>query len=380
MNAGRILLLAACLFPALSLTAQSLDAEGFLRAGPGRTLELPADHASHPETRTEWWYLTGPLTDSEGREYGFQATWFRRALTLRASERASSMGVRDVMLFHGALTDLSTGRLLHAEATTRAWQPWGGASTETLDVSVFENSLSSLPSEEGRTGSLFFDVEGTQVALQLDLAASPVLFHGEEPGLSIKGHEPGQSSWYYTLPAIPVRGTLQFPDGSSRAVNGRAWMDHEFGSSQLSGGQVGWDWFSVVLNDDTALMLYQLRLQDGSADSTSSGTWAAPKAESLHLGQEAFDVEILGSWTSPESGATYPSGWRLSVPGQQLELVVTPRLKEQELITKSTGVTYWEGLCRFEGTRKGEPVAGEGYVELVGYADSISDRFAPGSP
>ena len=44
---------------------------------------------------------------------------------------------------------------------------------------------------------------------------------------------------------------------------------------QLAPGQVGWDWLSVHLDDGSELMLYQMRLENGTADPTSSGTLVA---------------------------------------------------------------------------------------------------------
>ena len=47
-------------------------------------------------------------------------------------------------------------------------------------------------------------------------------------------------------------------------------MDHEFSTSALSEGQVGWDWFALQLDDNTEIMLFQIRRDDGSIDSFSS--------------------------------------------------------------------------------------------------------------
>lgn len=374
-----LLLLAAGCAPAWGQAAAPvpapglLDAAGFLRAGPGRSLDLPADHGSHPETSTEWWYLTGPLTAEDGSRYGFQATWFRRALVRDALPRESPLGTRDVLMFHGALTDLGAGRFEHTEAASRAAPPWAVAATERLSVHVFEHQLEG----DGERARLTFGVGGRRLELELDLAASPVLRHGEEPGLSLKGGAPGQASWYFSLPAIPVQGRLVGVDGRSLVVEGRAWMDHEFGGSALGADQVGWDWFSATLDDGTALMVYVLRHADGRVDPASSGTLMSPDGVVRHLASDAFVVRATGAWTSPHSGVTYPAGWRLEVPAAGLALDVRPALADQELRTTWTGVTYWEGLCRFGGTHGGRPVTGEGYVELVGHGASIADRFAP---
>ena len=38
-------------------------------------------------------------------------------------------------------------------------------------------------------------------------------------------------------------------DGKKEKVRGLTWMDHEFGSNQLREDQVGWDWFSIQLDN-----------------------------------------------------------------------------------------------------------------------------------
>jgi predicted secreted hydrolase len=146
-------------------------------------------------------------------------------------------------------------------------------------------------------------------------------------------------------------------------------MDHEFGSNQLQEDQVGWDWFSIQLDNQTELMFYRIRHQDGSTDPYSSGTTIFPDGTHCHLSLEAFQIEGLEKWKSEKSGATYPSKWRVKVPGSQIDLILTPTVKDQELITEeSTRVTYWEGSVRVEGQYQGTSIKGLGYVELTGYA------------
>ena len=56
-------------------------------------------------------------------------------------------------------------------------------------------------------------------------------------------------------------------------MQGASWMDHEFSTDSLAPDEVGWDWLSIQLNDNTELMLYRLRHKDGTADPYSSGTY-----------------------------------------------------------------------------------------------------------
>lgn len=367
------LVLAASLVTPTDDPPVELDEAGFQRAVSGYTIDLPADHASHPDTRTEWWYLTGPLRTETGRLFGFQATWFRRAYTRDVDAERSPLAVRDIMLFHGGFSDVENEQLHFGDELSRAYGPWAGAATDTLDVRLFDNTL--VATSDG-AAELSMHAADVRLDLELDLAASTVLFHGEEPGLSIKGAERGQASWYYSMPRIGVTGTVTWPDGSSEAVTGRAWMDQEWGSSQLSDGQAGWDWFSVAFDDGTDLMLYGMRLKEGGLDATSSGTVLVPGGEARHLAKSDFSFRATDTWTSPHSGATYPSGWVLEVPSEDLVVTVTPLFRDQEAQSPgSTRVTYWEGLCRYEGTRRGQPIVGEGYVELVGYDGEFVERL-----
>jgi predicted secreted hydrolase len=153
-------------------------------------------------------------------------------------------------------------------------------------------------------------------------------------------------------------------------------MDHEFGSAQLRDYQVGWDWFSIRLENGTDLMLYQLRHRDGKTDPYSSGTIIFSNGNQRHLSLKEFQIEVLGQWKSKKSGATYPSGWRVKVPKDQIDLFLTPVVKDQELITEaSTRVTYWEGSVRIEGKYGNIPVKGLGYVELTGYAKPLTGKI-----
>ena len=188
--------------------------------------------------------------------------------------------------------------------------------------------------------------------------------------MSRKGDEPGNASAYLSWTRLSVSGTLGL-DGVADAVRGTAWFDHEWGTSQLGEGVVGWDWFALQLDDGRELMLYLLRREDGSPAAVSAGTLVAADGTSRSLSLADFAVEVTDRWRSPHTGAEYPAGWRVRVPSAALDLRVAPPVPDCELDTSaSVDVTYWEGPVRFSGSH-----AGGGYVELVGYAGSLAGRF-----
>jgi len=202
-----------------------------------------------------------------------------------------------------------------------------------------------------------------EVALDLRLLqGKPAVLQGDR-GLSRKSAELGNASYYYSLTRLPAAGTLRVGD-ERLVVTGAAWMDREWSTSSLGRDQVGWDWFALQLSDGSDLMLYQLRRRDGTADPTSSGTLVGPAGRSRSLAPSDFALEVLDQWTSPDSGIRYPARWRLRAPSELLDLVVSPRLADQEL---DLAFRYWEGAVALEGTRAGRPVSGQGYAELTGY-------------
>src|SRR5690606_21671054 len=150
------------------------------------------------------------------------------------------------------------------------------------------------------------------------------------------------------------------------------WMDHEFSTSALAPNQVGWDWFALQLDDGTELKVFHLRNTDGGVDPFSSGSFVAADGAVTRLRRDDFSIDAEATWESPHSGAVYPARWTVTVPALGLTLRVAPLLADQEL---NVSYTYWEGAVRVEGERAGQPVRGQGYVELTGYAASMQGQF-----
>jgi predicted secreted hydrolase len=337
--------------------------EGYARAFEPRPFHFPEDHGPHPEFRTEWWYWTGNLRTAEGRAFGYQFTLFRSALAPDAPPRTSEWGTRQVYLGHFTVSDLEAGRFHAAERFSRNALGLAGASTQPFRVWLEDWQARAL--EDG-VFPLRLTAATDSVTLDLELEqGKPPVLQGKE-GLSQKGPEPGNASYYYSLTRMPSRGTVTV-EGRTHAVTGTSWMDREWSTSALGPDQVGWDWFSLQLSDGGELMYYQLRKKDGTADPFSAGTLVPASGEPVRLTREDVRLEVLDTWTSPRSGGVYPARWRLSVPSRGLELTVTPRLADQEL---PVSFRYWEGSVRLEGTHAGQPVTGLGYVELTGYADA----------
>lgn len=363
-----------------SILGSTASTEGYERALKPRPFSFPADHGPHPDFQSEWWYFVGNLSTAEGHRFGFQLTFFRFAVAPDAPERPSRWASRQVWMAHFAVTDVEGGRFHPFERFRRgALGLAGGLSGDPAGDGdpLFRVWLDDWRAEGLEAGSLLplrlvasAAGEGRgNPGVTLDLTLSPgkpPVLQGEG-GWSRKGPEPGNASYYYSLTRLPAEGTVGVA-GESFEVRGTAWLDREWSTSALGEDEVGWDWLALQLTDATGeaweLMLYQIRHEDGSPSPTSEGVWVAPDGGSRRIEWEETEVEVLDRWTSPHSGATYPSGWRIRVPAEDLDLTVRPLLQDQEL---DLSFRYWEGAVAVDGTRAGEPLAGRGYVELTGY-------------
>jgi predicted secreted hydrolase len=331
-------------------------------------LEFPADHGPHLDYQTEWWYYTGNLVAGEGQRFGYQLTFFRRALAPPAqrSERRSAWAADQVYMAHFALTDAAGRRYQAFERFAR-----GAAGLAGAQAGPYYVWLENWWVEEVEPGVT--RMRAAQEGLALDLVLvdrkGPIL-QGDR-GYSAKGPQPGNASYYYSLTRLETSGTVQVGD-TSYQVSGLSWMDHEWSTSGLARDQVGWDWFSIQADDGSELMVFQLRKEDDSIDPFSSGTFIAPDGSTRHLNRDAFEIRVEETWRSPHTAAIYPARWTVSVPAVDLTLEIEPHLADQEL---TVSYAYWEGAVRVEGERAGQPVRGNGYVEMTGYAGSMQGQF-----
>jgi predicted secreted hydrolase len=301
---------------------------------------LPKDDAPHNDL-TEWWYYTGHLFAPSGKSYGFELVVFQ------AKRRDNPPGYAA----HFAITDNGRNEFHFQERTAKGNQVQQGSG---FDLNLDGWLMGGAGGQDHLAASM------PEYAIDLDLSSlKPAVLH-EGKGLISFG--PAGDSFYYSRTRLAVKGTLA-DHGQQLPVTGLAWMDHQWGNFVSGGG--GWDWFAIQLNDNSEAMLFFLRDANGKP-SLPYGTYVAPDGTATVLAPSSFSERATGAWTSPQSGIRYPSGWQVKTG--ELSLTLTPTVLDQELrTTASTGVTYWEGDVRITGTKGGAPIAGVGYVELVGY-------------
>jgi predicted secreted hydrolase len=328
---------------------------------PGRALTFPRDFGSHPEFRTEWWYVTGWLSAAKGEPLGFQVTFFRARPQVDPAN-PSAFAAHQLLIAHCAISDPRRGRLWQDQRIRRAGL--GLAEAAESDTRVWIDDWSLVHAEGRYTTSI--DAENFAMHLVLEDTQPPML--NGTAGVSRKGPAPEAASYYYSLPHMRVSGSIT-REGSTDEVSGEAWFDHEWSSQYLDEHASGWDWIGINLDDGSALMAFRIRGLDGSARWTG-GTLRGPDGRVETLDTTAVTFEPGREWTSPRTGIKYPVEWHVTAGKREFDL--RPLLDDQENDTRlSTGAIYWEGAIRV--TESGRAV-GRGYLELTGYGEKLTLR------
>lgn len=342
--------------------------EPYRLALPNYRFEFPRDYFNHPDFQTEWWYYTGNLRTTAGRRFGFELTFFRQAVAHRPAD-ASIWDIRDLWMAHLALSDIEGRQFLHTERLNRSGPGIAGADLNVARVwnGNWQAQWTLDPAVPGGATQRL-DAVADRFSFELSLRPEkPPVIHGQN-GVSQKGEGAGKASHYISFTRLATSGTIVL-DGKRFAVDGSAWMDHEFFSHQLGTGQSGWDWFSMQLEDRTELMLFRLRRTDGSADPFSAGTFVDAQGHSRHLAASDFTVTPGKTWASEATSGHYPVEWAIEVPSLGFKAQIHTPMVQQELTGSVSN--YWEGAIDIDGTRLGRPVHGVGYLEMTGYAGRI---------
>jgi predicted secreted hydrolase len=331
---------------------------------PARTMRFPRDHGAHPELRTEWWYITGHARTRtpDRREFGFQLTFFRTRVDASQTMQ-SKFSAQQLIFAHAAVTDVQGQKLWHDQRIARAGFGLALAGTEDTQLKLTDWTLQRVTAEPSRYNA---SLPANDFALQLQMnETQPRLLQGQN-GLSRKGPEARQASYYYSQPQLSTSGNITLK-GKTFDVVGKAWLDHEWSEELLHPDAKGWDWIGMNFDDGSALTAFQLRTASGGAV-WDGGSFRSAKGKLTVFKRGEVTFKPLRRWTSPLTQARYPIEWQVHTPAEIY--TVKAVVDNQELDSRaSTGAVYWEGLSELLDSR-GQRV-GRGYLEMTGYAAAL---------
>ncbi len=350
------------------LDVPAVNMEAYQQAIGAYDWQFPDDFGAHPDYLTEWWYYTGNLATDDGRRFGYQFTIFRRAITPEPPPDAdfSEWRTNQVYLAHFTISDIASETFYHEERFSRGGAGLAGAQSVPYRVWLEDWEILAQTDDASRV-TIQAVAENFSLDVTLDQLKPPAL-QGDN-GLSPKSDDPGNASYYYSLTRLATAGTLTLA-GNTFEVSGLTWKDHEFSTSALGENALGWDWFGLIFDDNTEMMLGQIRLQDGGTEPAFGGMIVYPDSTTEYLPSDSFTITPLSTWTSPHTGAEYPSGWQMTVQTDRgnYTFEVQPLMNDQELY--DTDPAYWEGAVQVTGD-----FSGYGYAELTGYVQSMQNRF-----
>lgn len=360
--------------------------------------DFPRDHWARDGYKTEWWYFTGHLEADSGERFGYQFTFFRVGLLKERPDVVSDWGAKDLIMGHAALSPLpargGAGEPAYAKATARQAGSWGERAepkhrfSELLYRAVpLLGGFGDYPDERiawsrgpaGTAGTwelkwngeaFDFSAVDDELGFAFDLEtrpAKPMIFQGPN-GFSQKSETSSAASQYYSFTRLTTSGSVTL-DGQTYTVSGQSWMDKEFFTNTMTAEQVGWDWFSLQLDDGRELMLYILRDAEGRLN-YARGTLVLADRQTEYLSQTQFTIESGDTWASP-SGDRYPVSWSVQVSEKGLRLNVEAQAEDQENRSRLIPtLRYWEGAVNVLGP-DGERI-GVGFVEMTGYGSSTT--------
>ncbi len=348
--------------------SSGVDAGADLSEPAESAVRLPEDSAPHGEL-VEWWYWTGHLepTDADageaGRSWGFELAIFQQDLAVFGGSGHGYM-------CHAALTEKHLGE--HHHVSRLALQPDELTHEAPVILDLFpcyakldgqggDHVMGSIRPKSGpeKDDTWSFDIQTSPL--------KPVVLHGGD-GVIAMGAA-GGDSYYYSYTRTAASGRVETPEGDFE-VRGQGWMDHQWGDFDINAFK-GWDWWSVQLDDDWELMLFEFRDWEGVVVSRA-GSIVDPRGRVTELsGLEAFTITALREWESPHTDGVYPLDWDIAIPGEGWSLAIRVDIDDQEM--PNIVQDYWEGPVTVTGKRREAPVTGVGYVELTGYATDIGD-------
>ncbi len=328
---------------------------------PAKALVFPRDRGAHPDFRTEWWYITGEAftTEAVPRRFGFQLTFFRSRVDATQG-MGSAFAAKQLVFAHAAITDVQGKKLWHDQRIAREGFDIASTGQQDMAIRLRDWSLTA----DGKRYTAELPATGFGLSLQFD-ETQAVLLQGRQ-GLSRKGPEEKQASYYYSQPQLATSGTLTVGN-QKLAVKGVAWLDHEWSEELLHPEATGWDWIGMNYYDGSALTAFRLRRKDGST-LWDGGSFRTGNGLLYTASRGENEFRPQRSWKSPLSQAIYPVEWIVRTPADFY--TVKAVIDNQEMDSRnSTGAIYWEGLSDMYDSN-GKKVA-RGYLEMTGYAQPL---------
>jgi len=343
-------------------------AGSFEKPTKAHKITFPQAHAPQKSFQQEWWYLTANLMTESGQALATQWTLFRRGVEDKHWYFAHA-ALADTKLhrsaFRSAREELGTlvinSQPFYATIADWQWQSSAGLLPATLRYGNGISIDGYLQAQKSSNQAAIAPQQESPWLVELHLNVDENTqgkghyFLQGDNGYSQKHPSLAIASYYYSQPFIKVSGTV-FWQHKWQKVTGNAWFDREWGSQMLAEDQQGWDWFSLRLNEHTALMVYRLRSTEKAylygSIMRRDGTMKVLSSHDIKL--TPLDAKTLNGHFS------YPERFLITIEQDNIDIEVSVINKKQIM---RFGIEYFEGMVSFSGSHQGQ-----GFLEMTGYA------------
>ena len=327
-----------------------------------KPLKFPLDDSRH-DSIIEWWYFNGHLQDARGNKYSFMNCLFKVDVKRVKIPFLSKIPMQTAYFSHSLISDIKN-KNFHHRITPLSLLSADSFSKPFLYINYLNHPAIQSYTNcviEQKTESLFH-IKNEDLDLNL-LSSKKPLLEGGKGFLNLQS----STTYYYSRTNLQTEGRIKIKN-EWLEVKGISWMDHQWADKSYSKNlKDKWDWFSIQLDNQTEIVcgVYS----DGKTKTQYAGiSLADGRQENI---QEFEAISLGKNWISPKSKAIYPLAWIIKIPAKKIELQLTAKINNQEMLAGS--INYWEGPMQVEGIFDGKKVTGVGFMELYGYPSQYTN-------
>lgn len=324
-----------------------------------KPIKFPIDESAH-DSIVEWWYFNGHLVDALGNEYSFMNCLFKVDVKKVKIPFLSKIPLKTSYFSHSLISDLKHKNFYDKIA------PFSIIADDSFSKPLLYINYIDPEIKNGytncvieKTDELIYHIKNENLDLKLTSAKTPLLLGGNG---FLNLHT--EVAYYYSLTNLKTEGRIKIKNRWLE-VTGKSWMDHQWANTSYSKNR--WDWFSIQLDDNTEIVCF---MYDDGRTKTYLADISYPNNRQEHH-EEVEIIPLAKSWVSSKSKAVYPLSWQIKIPARNLELNLTAKIDNQEMLFGS--INYWEGPLRVSGRFGDKNVSGLGFMELVGYPSEYSN-------
>jgi predicted secreted hydrolase len=279
--------------------------------------QTPNSNWKPKDSKTEWWYASGKLTDENGGLYFYQFTIFH---TVRLGAQ--------LYITHIAISDYQAKERFFEEKIYFPLKKY----KFTHDTIQLGKNIISLKDDQ-----IIIDVDSKNIKFNLtSTSTKPAVWHGKDGVISMGNPDkPNKNSYYYSFTNMNTTGSVSFINKKGERINlnveGNTWFDRQWGEF----AKETWDWFSLRFDDGEEVMFYSFPDTD-----YKTATFITKDGSAILFNDFNYNANKFIKFKKTKIG----HGWCINMPFKEQEYTLEPLCEND--VNSNIVHDYWEGLCK----------------------------------